>query len=48
MSRQKQLFREVRESMGNHADRAIQRYYEHQKADKRQLEHIKGNQKQWK
>lgn len=46
--RHKSLFRQVGQKIGNHHDRAIQRYYEHQNADKNQIEHIKGNQKRWK
>lgn len=32
----------------NHYDRALIAYYEQQGADKDQIEHIKGNQKNWK
>ena len=48
MSRQKQMFREVRECMGDNHSRAIQKYYEYQNADREQIEHTKGNQKRWK
>jgi hypothetical protein len=44
----KTLFQEVRITMGNHADKAIIRYYQAQGADKAQIDHIKGNQQRWK
>jgi len=30
MKRHKEIFQEVRMTIGNHADKALQRYYEHQ------------------
>ena len=30
MKRQKEIFQETRLKLGNHADKALQRYYEHQ------------------
>jgi len=48
MKRHKAIFGEVRETIGNHADKAIIRYYQSQGADKEQIEHIKGNKQYWK
>lgn len=48
MKRNKELFQEVRMTLGNHADKAIVKYYEMQGADKAQLEEIKGNKQRWK
>jgi hypothetical protein len=44
----KAIFGQVRETIGNHADKAIIRYYQAQGADKAQIEQIKGNQQRWK
>jgi hypothetical protein len=44
----KAIFGEVRETIGNHADKAIIRYHQAQGADKAQIEQIKGNQQYWK
>ena len=48
MKQHKAIFQEVRHTLGNHADKAIIRYYEMQGADKAQLEEIKGNHQRWK
>ena len=48
MSKSKSIFQEVRKTIGNQHDKAIIKYYEHQQADKEQLEHIKGNKQNWK
>jgi hypothetical protein len=48
MTATKRIFQEVRKTIGNHHDKAIIKYYEHQQADKEQLEHIKGNKQNWK
>lgn len=42
MSRSKQLFRDMRVTIGNHFDKALERYYKHQNIDKEQLNHIQG------
>jgi hypothetical protein len=34
--------------MGNHADKAIIRYYQAQGADKAQLKQLKGDKQRWK
>ena len=44
----KAIFGQLRETIGNHADKAIIRYYQAQGADKAQIEQIKGNQQRWK
>ena len=48
MKRHKAIFQEVRMTLGNHADKAIVKYYEMQGADKAQLEEINGNKQRWK
>ena len=44
----KDLFMKVRQSESNHYDTGRIKYWELQKADKEQIEHIKGNKKRWK
>ena len=48
MKKTKAIFGEVRQTIGNHADKAIIRYHEAQGADKAQVEQIKGNPQYWK
>jgi hypothetical protein len=48
MKRKKEIFQEVRKTLGNHLDKAIVKYWEYQNADKKQIEHASGNQQQWK
>lgn len=48
MKRHKAIFGEVRETIANHADKALTRYYQAQGADLAQLEQIKGNKQYWK
>lgn len=42
MKKTKEVFKEVRETIGNHAYRAIARYYEAQGADKDQIKSAMG------
>lgn len=48
MKQKKELFQEVRKTLGNHHDKAIVKYWQHQNGDKQQIEHASGNQQQWK
>ena len=42
MIRHKEIFQDVRKTLGNHYDKAIVRYQQHQNADKDQMDHIAG------
>jgi len=42
MIRHKEIFQDVRNRLGNHYDKAIVRYHQHQNADKEQIDYISG------
>jgi len=42
MKRHKEIFQDVRKTIGNHYDKAIVRYQKFQDADKEQIDHISG------
>lgn len=44
----KELFMEVRQSTSNHSDNGKLKFWKQQNADKKQLEHLKGNKQHWK
>ena len=48
MKRKKELFQDVRKTLGNHHDKAIVKYWQYQNADKKQIKHASGDQQQWK
>jgi hypothetical protein len=48
MSKSKTIFQEVRKTMGTNHDKSIIRYFEHQNADRQQIEHIQGTKQNWK
>ena len=42
MIRHKEIFQDVRKTLGNHYNKAIVRYHQHQNADKEQINPISG------
>jgi hypothetical protein len=44
----KDQFMEDRERSSNHFDKGIIEYWKFQNADKKQIEHLKGNKQNWK
>lgn len=48
MSHSKELFMNQRQTLGNHLDKALERYYKYQNADKNQINQIQGQKQKWK
>jgi hypothetical protein len=44
----KDQFMEDRERSSNHSDKRVEAYWKLQNADKKQIEHLKGNKQRWK